>query len=91
VDGRLTFAEGERIADGVFPESRAEVAGDAGPPEGADVREAVGYAPVGEDLGLPDALCGVDALLAEEALLGDGAVFFVACSGVRRGAARGGG
>jgi len=53
---RLTFAEGERIADSVFPESRAEVGGDAGPPETADVGDAVDDAPVWEDLVFPDGL-----------------------------------
>jgi len=53
---RLTFAEGERIADSVFPEKRAEVGGDAGPPEAADVGGLEDDAPVWEDLGLPDGL-----------------------------------
>lgn len=53
---RLTFAEGERIADSVFPENRTEVAGDAGPPEAAEVGDGVDDAPVWEDLVLPDGL-----------------------------------
>jgi len=74
---RQTFSEGERIADSVFPENRAEVGGDAGPPEGADVGGAEDDAPVWEDLGLPDGVRGMDALLTEETLLRDCDVFFL--------------
>ena len=53
---RQTFSKGERIADSVSPEKRAEVAGDACPPEVADVGDSEDDAPVWEDLGFPDGL-----------------------------------